>query len=99
MALNKKKRSKKVNINWIRITLAIAIVYFACTFINQQITLNRYNDEKIMYNSDIQVQTKLVEYYKNEKNNVTTDEFIENIARTKLGYVKPYEKVFVDINK
>ena len=28
-----------------------------------------------------------------------TDEYIEKVARDTFGYVKPYEKVFIDANK
>jgi len=28
-----------------------------------------------------------------------TAEYIEQVAREKLGLVKPYEKIFMDINK
>ena len=38
-------------------------------------------------------------YYKSKKTNIETDEYIEEVAREDLGYVKPYEKIFVDANK
>ena len=52
-----------------------------------------------MYESDIENKNKLVEYYDSQKSVINTDEYIEKVARDTLGYVKPYEKVFIDANK
>ncbi|MNW22414.1 hypothetical protein D3C71_2238660 [compost metagenome] len=52
-----------------------------------------------MYQSDIDGKKSLVEYYNSQKLNMQSDEFIEFVAREQLGYVKPYEKIFVDVNK
>ena len=52
-----------------------------------------------MYNSEIESKKSLSEYYKEQSKNTTSDEYIEQVARDSLGYVKPYEKVFIDTNK
>ena len=52
-----------------------------------------------MYESEIEAKESLVNYYSNEKDNIDSDEYIEQVARDVLGYVKPYEKVFIDANK
>ena len=52
-----------------------------------------------MYKSDIENKNKLVSYYNEQKTNIETDQYIEDVARDTLGYVKPYEKIFVDANK
>lgn len=75
------------------------IVYFIYTMVNQQIQINKYNSQIEMYSSDIETKQKLVEYYKNQKNNIQSDQYIETVARDILGYVKPYEKIFVDVNR
>ena len=52
-----------------------------------------------MYNKEIEAKKSLVEYYKNQNENISSDEYIESVAREKLGLVKPYETVYVDSNK
>ena len=52
-----------------------------------------------MYTKEIEAKQYLVEYYNNRNENITSDEYIESVAREKLGLVKPYEIVYVDSNK
>ncbi len=52
-----------------------------------------------MYQADINTKKKLIDYYNNQKDNIKTDEYIESVAREVLGYVKPYEKIFIDANR
>lgn len=70
--------------------------YAIVTLINQQITINRYNEEKLKLSNQIQEETE----YKNEliakKENVNSEEFIEQTAREKLDMYLPTEKVYVD---
>lgn len=77
----------------------IFVVYFVYTMVNQQMQINKYDSQIDMYSSDIASKKELIEYYKNQKTNIQTDEYIESVARDTLGYVKPYEKIFVDVNR
>ena len=52
-----------------------------------------------MYQKEIDAKKNLIEYYNNQNDNINSDEYIESVARDKLGLVKPYEKVYVDANK
>jgi cell division protein FtsB len=88
---------KKKNI--VNIFIFVVIVYFVSTFTSQQITINKYKTQIEMYNQDIYAKESLLNYYLENKDNVNTDEYIENIARKNLGLVKPYEKIFIDVNK
>ena len=74
-------------------------IYFVYTFIAQQAQINKYDSEIEMYTADIENKRELVNYYNNQKGNTKSDEYIENVARESLGYVKPYEKIFIDANK
>lgn len=94
---NIKKRKKSLNI--VHIVSFAFILYFVITFFDQQIQINKYNSQIEMYNKEIEAKKSLVEYYKNQNENITTDEYIESVAREKLGLVKPYETVYVDSNK
>ena len=80
--------------------MAIAfVVYFAYTFFDQQVKINRYNSQIEMYNQEIEAKQNLVEYYNTQSENITSDEYIESVARERLGLVKPYETIYVDANK
>ena len=91
---NVKKRKKSLNI--IHVISIAFIAYFGITFFNQQLKLNKYNSQIEMYT---EAKQYLVEYYNNKNENISTDEYIESVAREKLGLVKPYETVYVDSNK
>ena len=75
------------------------LIYFVYTLFQQQLQLDKYNSQIKMYESEIEAKESLVNYYSNEKDNIDSDEYIEQVARDVLGYVKPYEKVFIDANK
>jgi len=94
---NTENRSGKIK--FIHIISLSFILYFAYTMFDQQIQLNKYNSQIEMYQADIESKNKLVDYYSSQKTNITSDEYIEKVARDSLGYVKPYEKIFIDANK
>lgn len=91
----KKKKKNKV----IYLCLFGFLIYFVYTLFQQQLQLDKYNSQIKMYESEIEAKESLVNYYSNEKDNIDSDEYIEQVARDVLGYVKPYEKVFIDANK
>ena len=70
--------------------------YAAITLINQQITLNRYKEDQ----AKLTVEIKEEQEYKDEliakKENVNSEEFIEEMAREKLDMYLPTEKVYID---
>lgn len=91
-------KNKKKN-NVFRMFFVVLSVYFIYTLFDQQIQINKYNSQIEMYEKDIENKNKLVDYYLAQKENVNSTEYIENVARDTLGYVKPYEKIFIDANK
>ena len=90
---NLKKRKKSLNM--VHIFIIGFVMYFSVTFFEQQLKLNKYNSQIDMYTKEIESKQNLVEYY----NNIKSDEYIESVAREKLGLVKPYETVYIDSNK
>ena len=75
------------------------IVYLLIIVINQQQLLAaRQNELKIMEQKVAQ-QIRINEELKESLNILGSDEYIEKVAREKLGMLKADEKVFVDINK
>jgi len=97
--LRRKIVEKKKRFNFISILFVLIGVYFVTTFVDQQISINKYNSQIVMYKSDISNKEALTKYYDAQQHSVETDEYIEQVARENLGLVKPYEKIFVDVNK
>ena len=92
-----KKRKRKIRV--FHIIVFAFVLYFVYTLYDQQIQMNKYDSQIEMYTSDIKSKTELKEYYSGQKVNINSDEYIEKIARESLGYVKPYEKIFIDANR
>ncbi|MDD3303536.1 MAG: septum formation initiator family protein [Clostridia bacterium] len=98
MSENGRKKSKK-KLKLIHVILFVFVVYFSYTLYDQQVQMNKYDSQIEMYNTDIKTKKELKEYYAGQKVSMSSDEYIEKIARESLGYVKPYEKVFIDANR
>ncbi len=79
-----------------RIILVLVIFYAMITFINQQKVLNNYNAQVNSLKIDIAEAQKKQEELNNQKDNVNSLEYIEALAREKLGMYMPNEKVYVD---
>lgn len=91
---------KKIFTNILKKILIIAfIVYFVFTLIKQQQTLNSYANQKAKYNEDIEVAEDEQEELQKTKDNINSDEYIEKVAREKLGMYYPNEKVYIDVEK
>lgn len=79
--------------------LLVVCVYVACTLIRQQITLSKCDAAAEEYKAKIaeaQVENQKLE---DELEKANTDEYLEKIAREKLGLVKANERVFIDITQ
>ncbi len=94
-----RKVKKKTRVQLSHVVAIAFVVYFAYTFFDQQVKINRYNSQIEMYNQEIEAKQNLVEYYNTQSENITSDEYIESVARERLGLVKPYETIYVDANK
>ncbi len=92
-------KKKKKSLNIVNVFAILFLVYFVYTFTNQQIKINKYNSKILMYEKEIELKQSMVEYYNSKNENITSDEYIESVAREKLGLVKPYEVVYIDANK
>lgn len=78
------------------IFLIIIGVYAIITLVNQQITLNRYKENQAKLTEQIKEETAHKEELIAKKDNVNSEEFIEQTAREKLDMYLPTETVFVD---
>ena len=82
-----------------RLLIFAFIIYFVYTLIMQQKTLNSYYAEETKFNNDIEVAQDYQNELQSMKDNISSDEYIEQIAREKLGMYYPNEKVYIDIKK
>jgi len=79
------------------ILFLIAIsTYAIVTLLNQQITLNRYQEEQAKLIEQIKEENAYKEELVAKRDNVNSEEFIEQTAREKLDMYLPTETVFVD---
>ena len=97
-----KNKSSKNRKGKMRISILIPILfigYCGYTLFDQQLQINKYNSQISMYEKEIESKNELITYYNDQKNNINSDEYIEEVTRESLGLVKPYEKIFIDANK
>lgn len=80
---------------------------FLCTFIimyavfvlaEQQSTLASFKQDQNSYNRLIQEEKIKTEELNNVRGKLSTADYIEEVAREKLGLVMPYEIIFIDAN-
>jgi len=92
--MNKRKSPK-----WMIFVLIGFIIYFIFVFFEQQKVLYAKNIEMNNIQAKIKEEMELNEELKKQKEMLATDEYIEKVAREKLGMVKPGERIFIDINQ
>lgn len=77
--------------------LFIAIAcYVISIFVSQQKEINSYNKEIKQYEIQIQEAKETKESLLSMKDNVNSPEYIEQVAREKLGMYLPNERVYID---
>ncbi|MDD4188605.1 MAG: septum formation initiator family protein [Eubacteriales bacterium] len=74
------------------------VIYFSVTLVNQQKLLDVKKDQYSSLQSKIREESRIYKELLDDFEMIGTDEYIEKIAREKLGMVKNNEKIFVDIN-
>lgn len=93
------KVKKRYKVDYLRVTLIIALVFFSITFVKQQFEINEYNVKINSIKEDIATAKEKTTELKSVENKVNDSEYIEEVARTECGLVKPYEKIFIDVDK
>lgn len=92
--MNKGKKSKA------GLFIVIAFfIYFIYVLVDQQKILHAKSIEMQNIQVKINDEKTINEELKKQKEMLNNDEYVEKIAREKLGMVKSGERVFVDINK
>lgn len=87
------KKSKKIIRN---IIIAIIFIYVVFIFVNQQKTLNEYTKSTEELSQQIEDEKQNKEELSKKKDDVNSNEFIEEMAREKLDMYYPNERVYVD---
>jgi cell division protein DivIC len=95
----KDNMNKRKGFPLIRIIIFIAFIYFGWTFIGQQRILDEKNMQNSTLKNKIKEQQNTNSELKKKKSIMNTDEYIEKVAREKLGMVKDGEKKYIDINR
>ena len=82
-----------------KVLFAIIACYVISIFISQQTTLSTYKTEISKYEQEIEDAKEEKQELIAMKDNVNSEEYIEKIAREKLGMYLPNERVYIDIGK
>lgn len=82
-----------------KILFIVIASYVISIFISQQQTLNTYKQEIKKCEAKIEEAEETKESLVAMKENVNSPEYIEQIAREKLGMYLPNEKVYIDVGK
>ena len=96
---NNKQVKKKYKVDYLRVILVVSLVFFSITFVKQQFEINEYNVQINSIKEDIADAKEKTTELKAIETKVNDSEYIEQVARTELGLVKPYEKIFIDVDK
>ena len=88
---------RKIKKPYKKIALLCIAIYVVYTLITQQKTINAYNQEQKIYEKQIAEEKANNETLLETKESVNSTEYIENIAREKLGMYLPNERVYYDI--
>lgn len=86
---------KKIKYN--RFIIIAVLLYFVYICISQQQTMDSYRKESAMYQNQIVEAQAEKEKLQNIKNNIDSTDYIEDVAREKLGMYLPNERVYIDI--
>ena len=90
---------KLIKKHYKKILICIAAAYVISIFVSQQKTLNDYNAEIKNYDAQIAEAKETNESLTQIKENVNSPEYIEQVAREKLGMYLPNERFYIDIGK
>lgn len=86
------KNSKKV-------VIFLGSIYVVCTLISQQINIHNQNKEIKKWNVEIEEVKKENERLKDEVKMSESDQYVEKIARERLGLIHKGESTIIDKKK
>lgn len=89
-------KTKKIYKKLFIIGIAVYLIYI---FANQQKTLNSYKTAQQYYAKQIDEKVAYTQSLYDTKNNINSEEYIEEAAREKLDMYLPNERVYIDTSK
>ncbi len=93
----KEPKGKKGTLS--KVLWAAVFLYVGYIFVQQQIRLHDLSVEEKQVSAEIEQAQQEQEELNHVMDIMDTDEYIEKVARQKLGFVKPDEQVFVDTSR
>ena len=91
-----KANKKKVLPNLLLLSFGI---YSAYTLTYQQIELYRYDKSERNIDAQIAQMQQEIELNKQRIEFIKSEAYIEEVAREKLGMLRPEEKIYIDVSK
>lgn len=82
-----------------RVVIIALFIYAVSIFVKQQKMLNTCASEKEQYENEISTARAEQDKLNSQLNSVNSTEYIEEMARDKLGMYLPNERVYIDITK
>ena len=79
-----------------KIVFAVILVYSVITVISQQKILNTYKVQAKTLDGEIAEATEYQEHLNQEKENINSSEYIDDVARKKLDMYLSNERVYID---
>lgn len=95
----KKKKRKKKKFSKLKIILLGILIYIMAIMINQNRMMSDLESKKALLTNDIHILENEIEDMNDELDNSDSLEFVEKVAREKLGMVKPREIIVIDEGK
>ena len=84
--------------NWLKIFIILFLaVYAMYSLVKQEVAMNKYQKEKASYMEQINMAKQKQEEYRNYSEYINSEEYIEKIAREKLGMLLPEERIYIEI--
>lgn len=91
------KKKKKVGM-LTKVLVAVFAVYATFTMVSLQLQISQKKEEQAELKAQVAEQTLRNAEVKALLESENSDEYVARIARDKLGYISPGERVFVDIS-
>ena len=98
---NQKKPKRKLNVKKMVMVIAVTgfAIYFVYVLIWQQFTIGKKNSEIDALQTQIETAKQETDKLQSELEKVNDPEYLERMARERLGLVEANERVFVDANQ
>jgi len=91
------KKKKKKTALFFKLALFLIAIISAVQLISIHSSISANEEQLAKLEQELAVTTAENEQLQQQLEQGVTDEYIENIAREQLGYVSPFERIFIDV--